>query len=431
MKYVIKIVINLLLILLLFNESYGQNLNNNKDFITYYNKKDYSKSLAIIEKYLSYEYSKRIQYKRIPSNLITLKGVKNDTDLKKIFRNRKVKNFFIEPDNRLHILHLYAGRCYYNLKKYKNSINHYIQSLRFTEIDNKSDKVFYELSQVYKNFNKFDAYTNTLELAYTINPDNYKYSYELGISLSKTKQKKKSIYHLKRFIKNSEKDHDPKLYLTIGNLYEDIGKYIETEQYYKKYLELKPEDPYISFSLAFIAFKRTGNYSLAVKLFNRSLNILPENDIYRRSKSFEFLGDIAYRNLEYSKAIENYNKTIEYQRSIMKDIRVIEDKISELNKKINELRTSLMKDPEFDEYSTYEFVLEDAGSEELKLKKMQSQLKKMNPGKVRWFIADAMEKTGNLIDAVKFYRNAITYNYNPGPARERITKLQLKIKRGY
>ena len=72
---------------------------------------------------------------------------------------------------------------------------------------------------------------------------------------------------------------------------------------------------------------------------------------------------------------------------------------------------------------------------EIKLKKeienLQLEFNKLQPGRLRWFIAVSNEKIENYSEAIKYYREAIKYDYNSNNAREMIIKLQLKIKRGY
>ena len=268
------------------------------DFMNQYNNKNYSKSVELIESRLKVLYSKRVEYRIVSLDFISMKKPENEIDLKKFFRNRKNTNVLIEDNSELFNLHVYAGRSYVQLKKYDNSLNHFYQALRFKNLEiNKDDVIFYEIAQIYMKKKEFPAYQMMLESASALNPGKYDYSRELGIQLSSTGDKKKAIYHLERYIKNTENTIDPKLYIIIGNLYEDTGKYLETERYYKKYLENKPDDPYILFALANISYERTGNHGEALRLFQKSVQLLPEKDIYRKSKSYECIGDISWKNL--------------------------------------------------------------------------------------------------------------------------------------
>ncbi|MCU0846449.1 MAG: tetratricopeptide repeat protein [Spirochaetes bacterium] len=401
------------------------------DYAPLYESGENKKSLEIIEKKLSGFYSKRVEDKRVPTGFITTRDIVKEIDLRELFRNRKARGFFIEDNSEIFNLHLYAGRNYYKLSKYDISLNHYIQSLRFKLIEyNKDDIVYYEISQVYKKTNQFNAYVNSLETAYTLNPGKNEYSLELGKALYNTSQKKKSAFHLERYIKSAD-DFPPEIYLMLGNLNEDLGRYLETEKYYAEYLKKKPEDGHIQFALGHIAYLRTGNYQLAETCLNRALQRLPEAEIFRRSKSYEYKGDMAMNNLEFVEAASYYLETIKYQEMIESDIKQKREKIDELKNKINALKSFLLKEQDFDKYDEYETLLEELGKREIILKQRQNEFNKFNSGRIRWNIADSFERVEKLEEAMKYYRMAISFDYNSNDAREKITKIMLKIKRGY
>ena len=177
-----------------------------------------------------------------------------------------------------------------------------------------------------------------LEAAYELNPAKAEYSLELGLSLSKTNEKKKSIFHLERYVRSKGDVDDPKLYLVIGNLYEDTGRYLDTVENYKKYLAKKQDDGYIHFALGFLAYKRTGNYGLARSSFTESLKHIPKDDILRRSKISEYMGDIHMKDLEFDKAARVYQETAKYQEEILTDIRGRIDEIKKIRGEIQKIK---------------------------------------------------------------------------------------------
>lgn len=402
------------------------------NYLKLYNKGNYRDSLEKINALLREKYSKRIKYRAVPTGFISTRDTGSRINLKKVFRERKAEGFFIEENNEFHTLHLTAARIYIKQKKYFDSLNHYFQSLRFKKLEYKKDDViFYGISQVYKKMNNFDAYINALETAYSLNKDNASYSLELGAELSKTSKRKRAIHYLKRYMQLEDTDIKPEVYILLGNLNEDIGKYLETEKYYKEYLKKKPGNPDINFALGYIAYSRTGNHTLALSLFRKSLELLPENDQYRRSKSYEYIADISLGNLDYKQAIERYLKCISYQDKAEQNVLNLENKIDKINTRINELKKSLMETRDFDDYNTYEFLLDDRGKIELELRRIRSNYSRLNPGKIRWNIAYAYEKSGDLNKAIKYYRDSITFDYKSVKSRKKIEKLQLIIKRGY
>ena len=421
----------LIFTLVLFSPLYSQE-KEGRDYIGEYKSGNYIKSLKIITKNLDDIYLERVETFRIPTNFITITEEEKEIDLKKLFRNRKAKGFFIEDNEKISMLHLYGGRCNFKLEKYRNSINHYMQALRFKVIElKKDDQIYYEISQVYKKYKKFKAYINALEAAHMIHPEQYSYSLELGKALYRTLKKELSIYHLERYITNTEDDIDSKLYLMIGNLYENTRRYLKTEFYYKKYLEKNSEDGNLHFALGYLAFKRTGNYTLSLISLNKALKLLPEKEIFKRSQAYEFKGDILFKDMEFKNAINSYLVTINYQNKILKKINTLKKEIKDLSGNINVLKKSLLRGQVFEEYDQYEELLSEKGKKELKLKDTQYQFRKLNAGRIRWVIAGTYERTEELQKAITYYRESIKYQYKANKARKKIIKLKLKIKRGY
>jgi len=401
------------------------------EYVSLYSAGNYQKSLEIVIKKLEEINSARVEDKRVPTGFISTKDVEKEIDLIKFYRNRKAIHFFIEDNPELSKLHLYAARCYVGIKKFNSALNHYFQSLRFKYLENKDDEVFYEISQIYKKIGDFKGYCTFLESAYTLNPIKYKYSIELADSLYNTVHKKKAIYHYNRYLKLTDEDPDPKIFLKLGNLNEDIGRYLETEKNYIKYLTKKSDDGNIHYALGYIALIRTGNYALAQSSFDKALEIIPEKELTIRGKAFEYKADIAMNELEYDRAISFYQETIKYQEQILTDIKQKNDEIYALKNRINELKSSLIKEQNFDKYDEYENLLEKKGEKELDLIERENNYKKLDPGKTRWNIALAYEKLNKWEDALKFYQSTIPFDYKSRDVQMKILRLQLKIKRGY
>jgi tetratricopeptide (TPR) repeat protein len=311
-------------------------------------------------------------------------------------------------------------------------LNHYVQALRFKKVEEKKDDViYYEIAQVFKKGGYFNAYVNSLETASSLNKNNYAYSLELAQALYRTDMKKRAIYHLERYINGTEETVSPELYLMLGNLYEDIAKYLETQKYYIRYLERKPDDGNIQFALGYIAYQRTGNYALALQSFDRALKLLPENEIIKISKTYEYKADIALQELEFDNAVRFYTETIKYQDKIAGDIKNKKTEISDLNLTIRNLKASLLRQENFEQYEEYENLMDKKGKKEIELRQIENEYNKLNAGKVRWNIAYSLERIEKYNDAIKYYRDAMTFDYNPNMARKKIINLELKIKRGY
>mgnify|MGYP001166950628 CR=1 FL=1 len=407
-------------------------VRDSEEYSGYFNNGNYTRSLEIINKKLDEFYSTRVEDKRIPTGFITMKDVTKDVDLKMMFRNRKAEPFFIEDNPDISILHLYAARNYFKLTNYDYALNHYIQCLRFKKVEEKKDDIiYYEIAQVFKKGNHFNAYVNYLETASSLNMDNYSYSLELGRALYRTEMKKRAIYHLERYLTGTDEPFSPELYLMLGNLYEDIGKYLETEKYYIKYLEKKPDDGNIHFALGHIAFLRTGNYPLSLNSLEKALALLPEKEIFKKSKTYEYKADIALQELEFDKAVRFYMETIRYQQKIADEIKSKQSEIAGLHETIRSLKENLLKVENFEQYEEYENLMDEKGKKEAELRQIENEYNKLNAGKVRWNIAYSLERLEKLNEAIAYYRDAIAFDFNSNQARKKIINLELKIKRGY
>ncbi len=392
----------------------------------------YGKAMEVIEKRLDAYYSTRVDNRRIPLGFITMKAASKKEDLKTLFRNRKAEGFFIEENPEISELHLFAGRCEFKLSRLDHSLNHYIQALRYKKVELKKDDIIhYEIAQVYKRGGYFNAYVNSLEKAGSLNPDNYSYSLELGKALYRTAMKKRAIHHLARYINGTDEAVAPELYLMLGNLQEDIGQFLETEKNYLKYLEKKPDDGRTQFALGHLAYQRTGNYTLAVQSLDKALRLLAEDEIYRRSKIYEYKADMVLSELDFENAARYYLETIRYQDKVAEDIKNRKSEIAGLSTTIRNLKASLLKEENFTKYNEYESLLDVRGKKEFQLKQAESEYNKLNAGKVRWNLAYVLERMDRLDEAVQYYRQTISFDYNPDQARKKIINLELKIKRGY
>jgi tetratricopeptide (TPR) repeat protein len=404
------------------------------DFKALYESGEFNQALAAVEENLNEIYSKRVADKRIPSGYISLQSSGDDVDLVDLFRNRKAEGFFIENNPELSGLHLYAARINGKLGKRRDALNHYIQSLRFREIEYKrDDAIFYEISEIFKSYDSpefFRAYTDALEQAYTLNSDNYNYSLELGTALSSTREIKKALYHLERYVENTS-DAPADILLKIASLYNASGNYIEAEKNYNRYLMEVPDNGAIHFALGYLAYSKTGNYILAESSFQAALQYTDENDIYRRSKSYEYSGDMAFSNLKYDKALLMYESVIEYQNKVLDSMDKTRNELGKIKNDVNLLKQELIRDKNFEKYEEYEILLDSQGEKERDLENLENSFARLNPGKVRWNIAVINEKKDKNNTAINYYRECIKYDYQSNRARERIEKLQLKIKRGY
>jgi tetratricopeptide (TPR) repeat protein len=403
------------------------------DYVELYSRGDYAGAYEAIRGRLLAIYDRRVDNRRVPTDFITAKKLEERINVNDLYRKRVAEGFFIEKNIELYTLHLDAARCLFRLGRLDESLNHYGQCLRFKELEpEKDDVIFSEIADVFRKRGDERAYARAMEAAYALNPGNHEHSLRLGVALYRTQEKKRALFHLERFIRwKGERLENPGLYLMIANLNEDTGRYLETVRYYQEYLAAKPDDGHIHFALGHLAFTRTGNYVLARASLARALELLPESDIFRRSKAYEYSADMAMRDLEFEKAVSLYGETIVYQDRIKKSLEEKDREIEKLNSDIRGVKSSLLKQPDFDTYTQYEYLMEEESKLRLERREKLYSYSKLDAGRVRWNMAECHERLGKLDDAIRYYRECIAFDYDSSRARDRIVKLQLKISRGY
>ncbi len=393
---------------------------------------DYSGALKIINSRLKEYYELNIEYRKLPSPFISDRENITLPDLKKLFRERKVRPFFIEEKPEIAELHLEAGRCSIAIKQYRSAVSHLIQSLRYRAIEpGRDDVVFAELARAHALSGNIRGQVDALEAAFSLAPDKYNYSLELAGILSRGVDRKRAIFHLERYISSLSGDVDPELYIKLAGLHEAEGGYLDAEASYVKYLEKKTRDGGVHFALGVISCRRTGNFALARRSFTSALELLPEEDYFRRSKSYEHIADMFMKDVEYRKAIEAYLRTVDFQNNMLKKVADSSKRIDELSERIRLIKAELVNKRNYDRYMEYEDISAEKGRLEVVHERLKHEYQKLNPGAVRWNLARAYESTGQLEDAVRMYRDSLSLGYNSAKSRENMEKLRLKIKRGY
>ena len=392
----------------------------------------YDESLSLVLKELDNFYSSRMLETRIPESFITLIEKKEKADLLELYRNRTEKGFFVEENPRIANLHLQAARCYEKKAEFLPAINQCYQSLRYRSITPERDHiVFYQMANIFKQMKQKTATINCLETAVTLNPREYSYSLEIGDLLYRSNDPKRAIYHFERYINQSGETPGPELYLKIANLYEETGNYLQTQKYLQLYLDKKMDNGDIHFALGYISYAHTGNYPLAFRSFSRALELLPKEDLFRRARCGEYMGDMFMSDREYEKAIESYRETIAYGRQVEKDLDSLRQSITETDRKISDLKKSLLKAPAYDQYEELQSTQEKKGRQEKLFKDRRADYEKLHPGVVRWNLAESLVRLERLPEAVEAYRDCLSFNYQAVECRENIKKLRLKISRGY
>jgi tetratricopeptide (TPR) repeat protein len=403
------------------------------NYADYIDKGDYKGALKEIMKRIDEIYATRVDDKRLPTDFITLGTDRQVVNINKLFRERRAELFFIEDNAELYSLHSAAGKCFYETREYDQSLSHYYQALRFRTFRyDGEDMIFYGIAQANLKKGNFQGYLDALETAASVNDRNLNYSMELGRALYRTPDKKRAIYHLEKYAQakgNGLAELD--VLIMLAGLYEDINRHLDTEKYYRLYLDKKPDDGFIHYALGFAAFRNTGNYKLAAAELRKAIELLPEKEIYKKSKAYEYLGDMMFATLKFDEAISAYVETIKYQDMVRTEIENNDREIIRLNDEIRKIKAILLKEKNYVQYNEYQLQMQDREKILSSRRERKYEYEKLNPGKSRWNIADCYERKERLEDAISYYRQAVTFSYQPNEAREKIIKLQLKIKRGY
>ncbi len=405
-----------------------------QDFQSLYSAGRYQEALDIISHRLSDIYQKRNEDRQVPSavrNIFSEQDEASGKDPMKIYRIRKAGGLFIEENPELFSLHKSAAECCEKLGLYREAVSSVCQAFRYHMPKQGTDDVlYYMLAGIYGKTGEKQARISALEAAFSMNPENYSCSLELGRELSDTPEKKKALYHIRRYMDSTE-NFSPDLYLLAAGLNEDLGYFLETEKMYIRYLEKNPSDGSIHFALGYTAFARTGNHSLALKEFAASMEYVPESDVFRHSRAWEYTGDIYFSDLNFRKALEAYEKASVFQDRVRQMADDLSDRINTLSGQISELKTGIISRQDYSRFREYEDLENQRGKAGLELSVISRKYRDLNCGAVRWNMAQCCERMEDYEAAVKYYDQARAFDFRSSEARENIIKLQLKIKRGY
>ncbi len=413
-----------------------------KDFRSLYDEGKFTESLDMIDKELRDFYSNRVRDKLAPGRFNSIGKIGEKENLLKLYRNRKAKSFFIELNPRIAELHYYRGLNFYKQKSYREALDNFTQSLRFTKLKyGRDDRVFYMIAKVFKSMLSPETmqyergYLDALEQAVSLNRENLPYSRELGLALSTTREKRKAAFYLERYLRGRGNSNDRKILLTLAGLYEALGKYLEAVRVYREFLRIEPENVQVLFSLGYLAYYRTGNFALAKSCFRKVLSHRKMQgdggNLDLKAKCNEFLGDMNLSDRRFSSAEKNYLNAIALQKKKYKMILNIEGALEEKNREIDKLKRELIYNSEFNQFEEYEALKDERGRLETRLMTLKNEYKRLHAGKVNWNLAEVYIKKENYRRAIVFFRECLRHNYKTNSARDFITKLKLKIKRGY
>jgi tetratricopeptide (TPR) repeat protein len=186
---------------------------------------------------------------------------------------------------------------------------------------NQADFFLY-LGSFYEELERYDEAIGTLRKGLQVDGKNARLHFRLGVIYDKVGQKQASIDTMKMVIKLTPDDAEALNYL--GYTYADLGINLdEAETLIQTALKLKPDDGYITDSLAWVYFKR-GHYREALQLLQKAIQLVPDDPVI-----LEHLGDVYQKLNSKEKAINCYRRSLDNNA---KDSDMIKVKIRTLDR---------------------------------------------------------------------------------------------------
>lgn len=393
----------------------------------------YQDAVVQIERQIDEYNANDVAEKEVPANFISFQALEEKQNINELFSRRQVPVRFKREDTRMRQLHFDAGYCHEKTGNYLNALGHYNQSFLYKKIIPDEDaEVFYRISQVYRTMGYQQSYLNELEIAHYLKPADNAYVRELADGYYAGKNPKMAILYYEKFVKNSgDGPEDHSVYIKLANLNTSLERYLETEKYYLLYLEKNPDDPDVLYALCNLCYRNTGHFDLALEKIDKLKTGSKDISADKLSKLNELAGDIYFKREKYPRAIEAYKAAIEHENGYRESVDTKRSQLEELEKRINILKAELIKKNDYVKYEEYQDLTQEKTKLAYELMMMEYELKKYNPGKLRWQTAESYERLKDYQPALEYYRQCIAENYRQNEARTRMTKIQLILQRGY
>ncbi len=208
----------------------------------------------------------------------------------------------VEPDSRFYstaVLH--TALIYHDMGKIDRAIPVIQEAIKHAPQN--SDYYLY-LGSFYEELERYDEAISTFQKGLQVDDQNARMHFRLGVIYDKMGRKNESIDTMKMVIKLSPDDAEALNYL--GYTYADLGINLdEAETLIQTALKYKPNDGYITDSLAWVYFKR-GNYREALQLLQKAIKLVPNDPVI-----LEHLGDVYQKLDSKEKAINCYKRSLD------------------------------------------------------------------------------------------------------------------------
>jgi len=221
----------------------------------------------------------------------------------------------VAPDSRFfQNAAVHAALLYQEMEQIQAAIDFLLETI---EKDPQNPEFRLYLGSFYEQVEAYENSVKVLKEGVALDPKNARLYFRLGVVYDKWGEKEDSIAAMRQVLRLDPENANALNY--IGYTYADMGSNLdEAEQLIRKALEQKPDDGYITDSLAWVYYKR-GQYEKALPLLEQAAELVPDDPIVK-----EHLGDVYNKLGMMEKALESYRQSIENGHS---DKAAVEKKI--------------------------------------------------------------------------------------------------------
>jgi tetratricopeptide (TPR) repeat protein len=184
-------------------------------------------------------------------------------------------------------------------------IDQSIQSIRNAlQTDPQQVDYYLYLGTFYEELEQYDKAIDILSRGIAVDNSNIRLHFRVGIVHDKAGRKQDAIESMKQVLELHPQDAEALNYL--GYTYAELGIHLdEAETLIQSALQMKPNDGYITDSLAWVYYKQ-GRYEEALDWLMKAQTLVPDDPII-----LEHLGDVHLKLNRQEKAIKYYKRSLE------------------------------------------------------------------------------------------------------------------------
>ena len=168
------------------------------------------------------------------------------------------------------------GDVLFQDKKYTEARDSYKKALK---LNDQIYQIWYQLIRIEVSQGDFQQAVADGEEALTVFPNQAELYLYTGIAYSQTKKYDKAVSYLKNAAELETEDPEIRIqiYSTLGDAYNALKKFKESDQSYDRALELNPDNSYVLNNYAYYLSLRGENLDKAEKMSRRSVELDPNN----------------------------------------------------------------------------------------------------------------------------------------------------------